>query len=124
MTPDSLMGRSSAAQEKVQSFAFIVAIGLGVCFAAGFGSVSLWATGQSCEVRLDERINPNYASSASLVRLPGVGIGRAEAILAYRRQFARQESDGPAFVNIEDIQNVKGIGPKTAEDISPYLKFK
>ncbi len=50
-----------------------------------------------------ERIDLNRASVAELMRLPGVGEKRAQAIVAQR---ARQP-----FRRLEDVLVVKGIGP-------------
>jgi len=73
---------------------------------------------------LESQINPNVAPTASLVRLPGIGIGRAGAIVAYREEFSKKDANNPAFRNCDDLQKVKGIGPKTVENISKWLKFE
>ena len=52
----------------------------------------------------DGMIDLNQADSTALAALPGIGPTTAEAIVAYRI------SNGP-FKQIEDVQNVKGIGP-------------
>jgi len=72
---------------------------------------------------LDSKINPNLACTASLERLAGVGLVRSEAIVAYRKQYAAQ-SDVGAFSNCADLQKVKGIGPRTVENICKWLEFK
>ena len=51
-----------------------------------------------------ERIDPNTASAASLRRLGQVGPVRAEAIVRYRQATSRPGR--PAFVYLEDLQNV------------------
>jgi len=68
-----------------------------------------------------ERINPNTASVASLVRLPGIGRARAMDIVYYRQH---QPQDGLVFKTLGDMENIKGIGPKTAQNISPWLTFQ
>ncbi len=68
-----------------------------------------------------ERINPNTASVASLVRLPGIGKARAMDIIHFRQATA---VDGTVFNAPSDMQQIRGIGPKTAEKISPWLTFK
>jgi competence protein ComEA len=50
------------------------------------------------------KININEADVAALTDLNGIGHARAEAIVAYRK------AHGP-FRTIEDLTNVKGIGP-------------
>lgn len=51
-------------------------------------------------------VNINTADSALLDTLPGIGPSKAAAIIQYRT------AHGP-FSRIEDIQEVKGIGPST-----------
>ena len=103
---------------------FVVAAGvcvlLSVCFAFS-GTLEFKSGG---EIELDSRLNPNDAPLASLIRLPGIGIGRATAIVAYRENFKRQQPTRPAFETASDLQEVKGIGPKTVENISEWLKFE
>lgn len=70
------------------------------------------------DVRLDSGVNPNTADFESLVRLPSIGPARAKAIIEYRRQ-----TDGAAFENADDLQKIKGIGPKTVDKIRDYLYF-
>ena len=67
-----------------------------------------------------ERINPNTASIASLVRLDGIGRARAMDIIHFR-QTHRQ--DGPVFQTAHDLEHIRGIGPKTAEKMLPWLVF-
>ncbi len=55
-------------------------------------------------------VNINTASSSELDTLPGIGPSYAKAIIDYRTK------NGP-FVRLEDIQQVKGIGPKTFEKL-------
>ena len=74
-------------------------------------------------VELDGWINPNTATVASLIRLPGIGISRANAIVVYRDKIV-MDNGMVAFANSGDLQNIKGIGPKTVENTNEYLKFK
>jgi len=110
-----------AGQNKIQSFAFIAAICLCVLFSIGFATSSFLMPRESTEVKLETRINPNTAGAASLVRLPGIGLSKAEAITAYRKNFSEYNV---AFQNADDLQKVKGIGPKTVQNIKPWLKFE
>jgi competence protein ComEA len=114
---------TEAGQKRIQSFAFVVSIVVAACFSLGFVA-RLAEHRQSNEIKLDEKINPNDAPIASLVRLPGIGISRAEAIVAYREEFSRESGNKPVFRNCDDLQKVKGIGPKTIEDICQWLKFE
>lgn len=58
----------------------------------------------------------NTANAAQLDLLPGVGPKMAQRILAYRKEH------GP-FISLDDLQNVKGIGPKNFAKIKPFLKI-
>ena len=72
---------------------------------------------------LEARINPNVAPVASLARLPGVGLGRAQAIVQYREDLCRRTGVTVAFRSLGDLQRVSGIGPKTAEGLADWLRF-
>ena len=111
-------------QNRIQSFAFVIAAGVCVLFSIALAASGLLGVGQSCQIVLDEQINPNDAPLASLVRLPGIGIGKANAIVAYRENFSKKNSNGRAFRNCDDLQKVKGIGPKTIQNICEWLKFE
>jgi competence protein ComEA len=59
-------------------------------------------------------LNINQADAAMLGDLPGIGPSIAEAIVAHRT------SSGP-FKRVEDIQNVKGIGPALFSKIKDHI---
>jgi len=111
-------------QNRIQSFAFVIAVGVCVLFSIALAVSGLLGAGKSCQIVLDEQINPNDAPLASLVRLPGIGIGKANAIVAYRENSSRKDGDSRTFRNCDDLQKVKGIGPKTAQKICQWLKFE
>ena len=67
-----------------------------------------------------ERINPNTASMASLVRLPGIGRARAIDIIYYRQTHGGDET---LFQSPQDLEQIHGIGPKTAATLAPWLVF-
>ena len=69
---------------------------------------------------LGNKINPNTASWSSLARLPGIGPVRANDIVAYRDGHRRESV---AFGSSDDLAKVKGIGPRTVEQIANYLTF-
>jgi competence ComEA-like helix-hairpin-helix protein len=124
MASDNYVQRTEVRQSGIQSFAFVISVCGCTLLSIGFAASSLLATRESSIIELDEKINPNNTPVASLVRLPGIGIGRAEAIVAYRDNFSKEDSDNRAFRNCDDLQKIKGIGPKTAENISKWLKFE
>ncbi len=61
-------------------------------------------------------VNVNTASITELQRLPGVGPSTAQKIIDYRTQNGR-------LAKPEDMENVKGIGPKKLEKMLPFLAF-
>lgn len=65
------------------------------------------------------RTDPNYASKAELMLLPGIGEALSEAIIEFREAFA----PGTAFRCAEDLDRVHRIGPVTVAKLRPYLIF-
>jgi len=61
-------------------------------------------------------VSLNTASREELMRLPGIGPAYADRIVAYRKD------QGP-FATLEELQNVKGIGPKTFSRLKPFLRL-
>ena len=111
-------------KNRIQSFALIIAVSTAVCLSICFSASSFSQLHQECEIKLNGRINPNTAPVCSLVRLPGIGIGRAEAIAAYRDSLKQQQRTTQAFQSCDDLQKIKGIGPKTVRNIRQWLKFE
>jgi len=113
-------------QKRIQSFAFIISI----CAAFYFACISAsdiansQTTTNNKELQLDNRINPNSAPLESLIRLPNIGIAKAEAIIAYRENYIEHNNGQSAFETLNDLQNVKGIGPTTTQNLSQWLKFE
>jgi competence protein ComEA len=66
---------------------------------------------------LDYRIDVNMAAWVEWIQLPGIG-----EVLA-RRIVDDREMNGP-FKSVDDLQRVKGIGPKTVEKLRPWLHVK
>jgi competence ComEA-like helix-hairpin-helix protein len=101
-----------------------LALSAAVLMSVYFAVSSVGGIEQPSGIRLENRINPNYAPQVSLMRLPGIGKKRADDIVAYRESFGK--GHGKAFRNCEDLQKqkVKGIGPKTVANICEWLKFE
>ncbi|MBD90096.1 MAG: topoisomerase [Deltaproteobacteria bacterium] len=59
-------------------------------------------------------LNVNTASSDQLQALPGIGPKKADAIVSYR------SANGP-FQQVDDLVQVKGIGPKTLDKLRPLV---
>jgi len=127
MVIDSFIPQTEHQQKRIQSFAFVISVGVCAFCSMVFVASSMLQFGSApggCEIELDEKINPNDASVSSLVRLPNIGTVRAAAIVAYRENFNEKGSKSRPFQNCNDLQKVKGIGPKTVQDIKPWLKFE
>ncbi|MCS7033030.1 MAG: helix-hairpin-helix domain-containing protein [Phycisphaerae bacterium] len=77
----------------------------------------------SRDMELADRIDPNTASEATLAALPGLGLKRAGAIVAFRRQHALGATTAPAFSRLEDLLKVEGMGYATMMHLAPYLMF-
>lgn len=61
------------------------------------------------------RIDVNQADWPEMAQLPGVGETLARRIVESRA------ADGP-FADLDQLTRVRGIGPKTLEQIRPYLR--
>ena len=70
-------------------------------------------------------INPNDAPWWELASLPDVGESLARAIVKHRdaTRGASGATASPAFTCLKDLDTVPGIGPKTLQRLSPYLRF-
>jgi competence protein ComEA len=69
---------------------------------------SLAKSGSTAAMSSGPKVNINRASVTELQQLSGVGQKKAEAIIQYREQ-------NGSFKTVNDLQNVKGIGPKLLE---------
>jgi len=69
-------------------------------------------------------INPNNTSWASLARLPGFGPQKAKNLIEYRQQYKAANNQKEPFSCADDLQMVKGIGPKTVDKIRKYITFE
>ena len=72
------------------------------------------ASTSSDQTRPAGKININTASASQLDTLPGVGPAYAQRIIDYR-------GANGGFKSIDEIQNVKGIGPKTFEKLKDQI---
>lgn len=62
-------------------------------------------------------ININKANSAQLQTLNGIGPAKAAEIIKYRKSHG-------AFKTLDELVNVKGIGPKTVQKLKPHLTLR
>ena len=66
------------------------------------------------QVVAEEKIDINTADKEELDGLPGIGPVRAQRIIDYRQQHG-------CFLDIYEIINIKGIGPKTFDGIKDLI---
>ncbi|HPS56340.1 MAG TPA: helix-hairpin-helix domain-containing protein [Sedimentisphaerales bacterium] len=105
---------------KIDVSAFLVIIFICFLFSAGFVIFSAGLVDNTASVELDGKININEASAVSIMRLPGIGISKAESIILYRQNCGRQKP----FENCQDLMSIHGIGPKTADSVKQYIRFE
>lgn len=90
--------------------ATLVALVGGTYFSLGAGGVEPLPV-------VERRIDINEADRATLQLLPGIGRTIAERVVEAREA-------GDPFRGPDDLrQRVRGIGPKTAEGVVPYVTF-
>lgn len=58
-------------------------------------------------------ININTAPAEELMKLPGIGKSKAEAIVVYRQAHP--------FKSVEELTEVKGIGPKMLQKLQAHV---
>jgi len=78
--------------------------------------------------QVQQQIDPNVADWAELAQLPGLGETKAKRIVAYRQEQAALRNGGRdtpvvVFRGLEDLDAVRGIGPKTLVRLADFLRF-
>ena len=76
---------------------------------------NLTTSNDATDKQLQVSININTATAIELEQLAGVGPSTAKAIIAFR------EKNG-AFKSVEDLLNVRGIGPAKLSEILPQAR--
>jgi len=123
MTSGVSAGTGEQSGDVIESVGFVCL----TCFCVVAG-ITLAISAASTSARhvlfeIDDTINPNDASPASLARLPRIGPARARAIVSYRSRFSEGGDQRPVFGRAEDLRGVTGIGPATIEAVRPWLSF-
>jgi competence ComEA-like helix-hairpin-helix protein len=109
-------------ERRVLRMAFLLAMGIALGLCILFTGL-WWHAGRSGDpIDLEDTINPNTATVASLLRLPGLGPQRAQAMVAYREEVQRKLGR-PAFKDLNDVDAIPGLGPATVRVMAPYLRF-
>lgn len=65
---------------------------------------------------LVKSLDINTASKSDLLTLPKIGLVTVERTIRYREDFG-------SFNTIEDLLNIKGIGPKILDQLKPFIKI-
>ncbi len=91
------------------------------------GSILAVEQGAGSPVRSLARIDPNTAPWWELTALPRIGPGTAHKIVRYRESTRDALGIGretPVFTNAADLLRIRGIGPRTLQQIAPHLTFR
>jgi competence ComEA-like helix-hairpin-helix protein len=76
------------------------------------------ACGSSATPSEPDRLDLNHATEKQLEALPGIGPKHARSIMAARN------ARGGQFKRLEDLLSINGIGPKTIEELRPYVELR
>ncbi len=99
------------------SYLFALVLVAGV-LSLSVASVSYADTGKQVAAAQTQTVNINTASAQQLAdALNGVGLKKAEAIVAYRKSVGK-------FISIDQLTEVKGIGKATVEKNKALITLK
>ncbi len=88
--------------------------------------ISTHRGGGTTQAAVRSTIDPNRAPWYEFTVLPRIGESLARRITEYRME-ASGRTDGdarrPVFQSAADLDEVRGIGPKTVLRIAPFLRF-
>ena len=121
---DSIV-RSQIFNRAISAIVLTWLLSLPTLFSQGLSAIGLWrdSSDSSLPIPLTQLLDPNVAPWYELSTLPRVGDGLAKRIMDYR-DVACAAGAERAFANVADLQNVHGIGPKTAARLAPFLRFE
>jgi competence protein ComEA len=97
-------------------------IALGIVLAVTLGLLAYRGYGNGFSTRPIERASApitdlNHADRAELEQVPGIGPTLAKEIEAHRSK------KGP-FKSVDELRQVKGVGPVTLDKVRPYLRVE
>ena len=105
----------SSPQARLERVMLVFALGLGI--AAGWQWLRQDRQRPTVESRpLRFVVDVNHATAQEWGLLPGIGPGLASRILEYREQHG-------GFRTLEQLTEIRGIGPQRLEQIRPYLRL-
>jgi len=113
--PDRPSGPGIAARPVQWAIAFVVGILAALVGGRVFRAAEPRPTDRD-RVVIVSTIDLNQAAKTELLQLPGVGESLADAILAARDRLG-------GFRSVDDLRQVKGIGPARFETIRPFLRI-
>lgn len=89
------------------------------CFDSAQSAYSYLLAQETAETQARDYsdVNINHASEGELTSLYGIGSSKAQAIILYRDMFGE-------FKTVDDLEKVKGIGPKTLEKNRERLQLR
>ncbi|MDO8303022.1 MAG: helix-hairpin-helix domain-containing protein [Sedimentisphaerales bacterium] len=117
MTGRCLSEQSEKTQMFLQSQAFVLSIFVCAAFSVYYAFPYTVVANNDTKIVPENTINPNTDTAVSMARLPLFGQTKAGAVVEYRQT-------GNVFRIADDLDKVKGIGPKTVETMRPYLRFE
>lgn len=125
-SPDSTASRTTGVtlwltDRDVVVFSMLAAIVL-VMLAVRWGQLSGWGRDEieierMSPLPMSMHLDPNEANWVELAQLDGIGEALAMRIVEDRETNGRYQT-------LDDLDRVKGIGPKTLERLRPYLRIK
>ncbi|MBI1825500.1 MAG: helix-hairpin-helix domain-containing protein [Planctomycetes bacterium] len=91
------------------------------------GFHAIWPSHESAAsalpIPLQQTLDPNVAPWYELSALPRIGDSLAKRIIEFRNTACANGAER-AFENLADLQQVRGIGPKTAAKLAPFIRFE
>jgi competence protein ComEA len=87
----------------------------GVALAGALAAPLAAAAPSDAKAPAAASVNVNTATLEELTALPGIGEKRAQAIIEARKQKG-------GFKSVDELTEVKGIGPANLEKLRPYLR--
>ena len=113
-------GRATGLQRRQQLAVGTITI-VCLCLMVTSWAVEFWRRGRSVDIQrpftppnVQLKIDLNRAPWPELTLLPGISETMARRVVEHRQRHGR-------FHTLEEIQQVKGIGPRTFARIEPYL---
>jgi competence ComEA-like helix-hairpin-helix protein len=115
--------KSRAGLERIGSYSYLLSIAICGCLAIWFGVSYTSKAGAGENIAVEDKVNINTDPAESIVRLGGIGPVRAADIVEYRDKLKQASQFEKAFNSAQDLDKIKGIGPKTIEKIENEIRY-